>query len=105
MNPVSNTWTAVSNMSYGRYGHPAVCLPAPLNKILVMGGYGDSIAPSPLQSCELYDFVSNKWTTTTSMIYTRVYFTATYILSMNTVVAIGGSFPDNSAEIYSVSTS
>ena len=103
-NPVSNTWTAISNMNFGRYGHAAVYLPAPINKILVMGGYGDSIAPLPLQSCELYDFVSNKWTNTTSMLSKRVYFTATYLSSMNAVVAIGDGFPDGSAEIFSVLT-
>ena len=103
-NPVSNTWTAISNMNFGRYGHAAVHLPAPMNKILVMGGYGDSIAPLSLQSCELYDFVSNQWTSTTSMLSKRVYFTATYLLSMNVVVAIGDGFPDGSAEIFNVST-
>ncbi|CAF1358315.1 unnamed protein product [Adineta ricciae] len=103
-NPVSNTWTSVSNMNSGRYGHQAVYLPSPMNKILIMGGYGgDSSQTTFLQSCELYDFVSNKWTTTTPMINARVYFSAEYLLSMNMVVAIGGG-GDNSAEMFDVST-
>ncbi|CAF0959775.1 unnamed protein product [Adineta steineri] len=103
-NPVSDSWTAISNMTFGRYGHAAVYLPAPMNKILVMGGYGDSTAPLPLQSCELYDLVSNKWITTTSMINVRVYFTATYLPSMNVVVAIGGGYFGSVVEMFTVST-
>ncbi|CAF1184708.1 unnamed protein product [Adineta steineri] len=103
-NPVSNSWSAVSNMTFGRYGHQAVYLPAPVNKILVMGGYGGSTGSVGLQSCELYDFVSNQWTTTTSMINARVYFTATYLPSMNVVVAIGGGFSGSVVEIFTVST-
>ncbi|CAF0870249.1 unnamed protein product [Adineta steineri] len=67
-NPVTNIWTAVSNMTFGRYGHEAVYLPAPINKIFVIGGRGYSFEHFYLQECELYDFDSNKWTTTTSMI-------------------------------------
>ncbi|UJR18875.1 hypothetical protein I4U23_022003 [Adineta vaga] len=103
-NRVSNTWTALSNKTYGRLEHPAVYLPAPINKILVMGGYGYDGGFMPLQSCELYDFVSNKWTTTTSMLSKRVCFTATYLASMNIIVVIEDGFPDGSAEISSVST-
>ncbi|CAF4252159.1 unnamed protein product, partial [Adineta steineri] len=103
-NPVSNSWTAVSNMTFGRLGHAAVYLPAPMNKILVMGGYDYNGNFIPLQSCELYDFVSNKWTITTSMINIRVYFTATYLPSMNVVVAIGGGYTTNVVEIFTVST-
>jgi hypothetical protein len=101
-NPVTNNWTSVSNMNFGRYGHQAVYLSTPINKILVMGGYGDD--NTPLRSCELYDFVSNKWTITTSMISLRTDFTATYLSSMNIAVAIGGSYSGNSAEMFSAST-
>ncbi|CAF1071963.1 unnamed protein product [Adineta steineri] len=103
-NPVSNSWSAVSNMTFGRYGHAAVYLPAPMNKILVMGGYGGSTGSVGLQSCEFYDLVSNQWTTTTSMINARVYFTATYLPSMNVVVAIGGGYVGSVVEMFTVST-
>ncbi|UJR18040.1 hypothetical protein I4U23_004941 [Adineta vaga] len=100
--PATNSWTAVGNMNFGRYGHQAIYLPAPINKILVMGGYGTSY--SILQTCELYDFATNQWTITTPMINGRTYFTATYLPSLGKVVAIGGSFPDKSAEMFTPST-
>jgi hypothetical protein len=102
-NPTTNNWTAVGNMSVGRYGHQTIYLPAPTNKILVMGGYGNDY--SFLRTCELYDFATNQWTITTPMINGRTYFTATYLPSLGKVVVIGGSnYPDKSAEMFTPST-
>ncbi|CAF0960666.1 unnamed protein product [Adineta steineri] len=103
-NPVNNSWAAVSNLTFARFAHQAVYLPAPVNKVLVMGGVGENNSYTVLQSCELYDFVSNKWTVTTSMNNPRSHFTATYIPSMNVVVAIGVSDQNSAAEIFNIST-
>jgi hypothetical protein len=104
-NPVSNTWTAVSNMTLCRYGHAAVYLPAPENKILVMGGFGGrENFFSNSQTCELYDVTTNKWTLTTPMTDKRVYFSAFYLPSLGKVVAIGGGVTGQWAEIYTVIT-
>ncbi|CAF4401542.1 unnamed protein product, partial [Rotaria sp. Silwood2] len=88
-NPTTNTRSTISSMNTARYGHQAIYLPAPSNKLLVMGGVGNNSVM--LQSCELYDFASNTWTYTTSMIEKRVYFTATYLPSLSKVLAIGGT--------------
>ncbi|CAF4757019.1 unnamed protein product [Rotaria sp. Silwood1] len=103
-NPTTNTWSTVSSMNTARYGHQAIYLPAPSNKLLVMGGYGNNSVM--LQSCELYDFGTNTWTYTNSMIEKRVYFTATYLPSLSKVLAIGGTGTlYGSAEMFTISSS
>ncbi|CAF4412571.1 unnamed protein product, partial [Rotaria sp. Silwood2] len=102
-NPTTNTRSTISSMNTARYGHQAIYLPAPSNKLLVMGGVGNNSVM--LQSCELYDFASNTWTYTTSMIEKRVYFTATYLPSLSKVLAIGGTATlYGSAEMFTVSS-
>ncbi|CAF4844615.1 unnamed protein product, partial [Rotaria sp. Silwood1] len=103
-NPTTNTWSTVSSMNTARYGHQAIYLPAPSNKLLVMGGHGNNSVM--LQSCELYDFGTNTWTYTNSMIEKRVYFTATYLPSLSKVLAIGGTGTlYGSAEMFTISSS
>ena len=104
-NPTTNSWTSVSSMNTARGGHQAVYLPSPWNKILVMGGYTSNSLPA-LFSCELYDFATNTWTNTTSMIHSRVYFSAIYLPSLDKVVVMGGAYSGgyNAAAMYTVST-
>ncbi|CAF1368391.1 unnamed protein product [Rotaria sordida] len=102
-NPTTNTWSTVSSMNTARCGHQAIYLPAPSNKLLVMGGYGNNSIR--LQSCELYDFASNTWTYTTSMLEKRVYFAATYLSSLGKVLATGGTGTlYGSAEMFTISS-
>jgi tetratricopeptide (TPR) repeat protein len=64
--PASNTWTAAASMATARVHHVAVLLPD--GKVLVAGGSdGNSQASNALASAELYDPVSDTWSSAGSM--------------------------------------
>jgi hypothetical protein len=115
--PAHDTWIPVATLSIARYWHNAVLLPAdtshPSGQVLVMGGVGNVSASPTLTSNELYDPVTNLWTTTPYSFTTgRSTFTSTLIApcasySNGCVLSTGGygnfsiSNALNSSELYS----
>jgi N-acetylneuraminic acid mutarotase len=105
-NPVSNSWSSAAPMSTPRIGHTATLLPN--GKVLVANGaccwYGRGF-PDPSASAEVYDPVSNSWSSTGSPTTYRASHTASLLPSGEVLVA-GGAGAENdllssmSAEIY-----
>ena len=94
-------FSAVAPMHQARFGHTATLLQD--GKVLVTGGgtISDLLATS-----ELYDPVSNSWSSTGSLKTAREYHTAT-LLTSGKVLVVGGSqfgVPLQSAEIYDPAT-
>lgn len=103
--PASATWSAASDMAFYRYGHTATMLPN--GKVLVAGGEGTAVVggcgPNCLQklsSSELYDPVTNTWTTLPDMHAPRAWATATLLNNGLVLVAGGVSVYDPTAENY-----
>ena len=50
--PSSGQWALTAQMSYGRFGHSASCLPS--GEVLVAGGARPVSHPAPVSSAEIY---------------------------------------------------
>ena len=107
--PSSNSWNSAGNTGAARVGHTATLLAS--GRVLVAGGIGAGGAGCPTYVCanaELYDPVSNSWTSAASMNVGRTLSTATLLPSGKVLVAGGGDgtgtveFVD--AEIYDPGT-
>ncbi len=100
--PVNGSWTFTGSLNIGRFDHTATLLPN--GKVLVAGGYSQTIVPSILASAELYDPVSGIWTVTGSLNVARGQYTATLRPDGKVLVAGGyngdGSAGSSSAELY-----
>jgi hypothetical protein len=100
-NPVSNSWSSAGSMITPRESHTATLLPG--GKVLVAGGYYfDGTTLHSLSAAELYDPVSNSWSSAAAMIIGRDYQTAT-LLPNGKVLVVGGehvSTPLATAELY-----
>jgi N-acetylneuraminic acid mutarotase len=90
------TWTTVGSLNTARNQHTATVLPD--GKVLVVGGYGGVVLPSPgvvpssgvsYSSAELYDPISRAWTPTGSLHSGRYCHTAT-LLPNGKVLVVGG---------------
>jgi hypothetical protein len=82
---VTDTWIPTANMATDRALHTATMLPN--GKVLVAGG--NSPAPSPTGSAEIYDPVTATWTATGNMTVPRQSHVAT-LLPNGTVLVAGG---------------
>ena len=102
--PKTGTWSAAGTLSVARYGHTATLLKS--GKVLVAGGCTASGCSSRTAVSELYDPVSNSWSTTGSLNTAR-YYHAAVLLKSGKVLAIGGSAgtPTTSCELYDPLTS
>jgi hypothetical protein len=99
---VAGTWTATSNsMSDKRFAHAATLLSFLDGHESVLVSGGSSGGSNILASTELYDPVSDTWTTTGSLNHARMSHTATQLFDTQ-VLATGGSQSGNlsSAELY-----
>ena len=104
--PAANAWTAAGALTVGRRLHTATLLPG--GKVLVAGGTsGITAVPSPsLNTAQLYDTVSNTWSSAGSMVGVRAYHTAN-LLNNGRVFAAGGGNGSTSlatAELYNPNT-
>jgi IPT/TIG domain/Galactose oxidase, central domain/Kelch motif len=111
-NPTTNTWTATSNMSIGRYYATATLLGN--GTVLVVGG--DNIVPnmnsgmgsSPLTSAEIYNPATGSWQSAGNAATGHVWATASLLPSGQVLVA-GGSLSGccggvTGADLYTPST-
>jgi N-acetylneuraminic acid mutarotase len=80
-------------MTDGRFGHPAIYLPA-VRKVLVVGGIitAGRGQYAPLGYCEFYDVDTQAWVPTGSLVSPRKGHQAT-LLNDGTVLASGGDIP------------
>jgi len=83
--PVTQVWTAVGNLTYGRYTPTATLLAD--GKVLVVGGVSASTGFQ--NTAELFDPSTGVWTLTGSLFYYRFGHTATR-LNDGTVLVTGG---------------
>lgn len=97
--PTKGTWSSAGSLSVARFGHTATVLAN--GKVLVAGGCTSSICSSDTAVSELYDPVSNSWSTTGSLNNARFYHLAVR-LKTGKVLAIGGAAPtpSTSCELY-----
>jgi N-acetylneuraminic acid mutarotase len=103
--PVTNTWSSAGSMATARNGHTATLLNN--GKVLVTGGSNDSGGSLlVLSSAELYNPVTDTWSSAGSMATARFIHTATLLGNGKVLVTggrnnSGGSVSDlSSAEIY-----
>jgi hypothetical protein len=107
--PVSNTWSSAGTMSTPRVDHSATLLPS--GKALVAGGYIPvqvGSLPTATAIVDIYDPVSNSWSSPAPMSTPRIDHTATLLPSGKVLVANGAccyygrgfAVPSASAEIY-----
>ncbi|HEX2119288.1 MAG TPA: kelch repeat-containing protein, partial [Acidimicrobiales bacterium] len=108
----TGVWQSSGSMNQARRGHRAVLLGD--GRVLVAGGISEG---ELLSSAEIYDPATGRWTTTAPMSVPRLGNTLT-LLSNGNVLATGGTSadtaagagggqtirPDNTAEIYNVTT-
>ena len=97
--PITDNWTMTESMSQGRFWHTVSVLPNV--KVLVTGGgtYTQDSSLQPLDTCELYDPLTEKWSMTSSMHTARVYHTAT-ILPNGKVLVVGNEDDYVTPELY-----
>jgi N-acetylneuraminic acid mutarotase len=100
--PASNTWSSAGSMATPRQRHTATLLSN--GKVLVAGGAADENNSIPLSSSELYDPVSNTWSSAASLATARDSHTAT-VLANGKVLVAGGEYGNpsvvlSSAELY-----
>jgi N-acetylneuraminic acid mutarotase len=101
--PGSGIWTATGSMATARVDHTATRLAD--GRVLVASGHGPGSDPEPLDSAELYDPASERWTATGSMAEASFYHTAT-LLPDGTVFVADGFNADGlaTAELYDPSS-
>jgi hypothetical protein len=86
--PTSGTWSSAGSLSVARFGHTATLLQG--GKVLVAGGCTASNCSTDTAVSEIYDPVSNTWSTTGSLNTARYYHTAVQ-LKTGKVLVIAGS--------------
>jgi N-acetylneuraminic acid mutarotase len=103
--PNTNRWSAAASMSSGRARHTATGLPD--GRVLVVGGQSFTLRdgglfPNQSLGAEVYDPVTNHWSSTAPMLQDRVGQSATLLRDGRVLVAGGGDgfTPSSSAEIY-----
>src|SRR5262249_10161642 len=93
--PSTGSWSSAGSLTNRRYDHTATLLPS--GKVLVIGGWGpyaDSTG-TELPTAELYDPVTNSWSSTGNLARGRRVPTATLLPSGKVLVA-GGISSHNS---------
>jgi len=89
--PAMNTWSPVPDMSRERIAHTATLLPS--GKVLVTGGLdAQSAQNARIATAELYDPVTNTWSSAGTLAHARDSHSAT-LLSDQTVLVAGGTGP------------
>jgi hypothetical protein len=101
--PATGAWSPAGALGVPRFGHTASLLTN--GKVLVTGGCTTSTCSTDTAASELYDPVSNSWSTTGSLNTARYYHTAVR-LSGGKVLAIGGiaGGATSSSELYNPAT-
>ncbi|MFP2905930.1 Kelch repeat-containing protein [Pyxidicoccus sp. 3LFB2] len=96
-NPNTNTFSPTGAMVTARRGHKAVLLPS--GQVLAVAGYGTTAHTSALQSAELYNPSTGRWTATGSLTTASGSVTAT-LLDDGRVLAINDDGLVAAAEVY-----
>ncbi|WP_437573860.1 kelch repeat-containing protein [Sorangium sp. So ce887] len=99
--PSTNKWKASGSMSVSRYRHQATLLPS--GKVIVEGGFPYFPPGSTSSTVDLYNPLTNTWSTTASMSTSRYDHTSTPLTSGKVLVAGGVNdfgATDGTSEIY-----
>ena len=102
LNAPNPTWRYVAPMASPRKQHVATILPN--GKVLVIGGHsgpGKDNPAYPVYPAELWDPVTETWTTLASMATYRGYHSTAFVLPDGRVVSAGGEDVGANAEIFS----
>lgn len=90
--PGTNGWTPTGNMAYSRFDHSLTLLPN--EKVLAAGGTGyrssDAVHPSTLDTAELFDPSTGRWTPVPRMLTARTGHGAVYLADRKKVLVAGG---------------
>ena len=95
--PSTGAWTITGNLNQGRAYHTATLLTT--GKVLVAGGFFVDGLPNTTDRSELYDPATGTWSNTGNLNSARRFHTATLLLN-GKVLAAGGTFGINTAELY-----
>lgn len=95
--PSTGAWSSAGSLSVARFGHTATLLQG--GKVLVAGGCGASDCSANTAVSEIYDPVSNTWSTTGSLNTSRYYHTA-MLLKTGKVLVVTGATTTTSCELY-----
>jgi len=96
--PVTGTWSFTGNLNASRIFHSVTVLPD--GRVLVTGGYTDNwvpanggfaASPTSLNSAELYDPATGRWSVTANLNTTRNFHTGT-LLPNGKVLVAGGDY-------------
>jgi N-acetylneuraminic acid mutarotase len=87
--PTSRTWTPGPSLAHGRWGHQAITLKG--GRILVVGGFDSGNPGRPLDSAELLDPATGRWTAAGSIGAPRMQFTVTPLIDGRAILAGGVS--------------
>jgi galactose oxidase-like protein len=101
--PATDMWTPTSQMTTPHHGGGVAVTLLPFGKVLVAGGQGaDPEPPGVVDSVQLYDPATARWTPSGAMATARTFFTATLLPSGAVLFAGGGGAGGliSSAEIY-----
>ena len=102
LNVPNPTWRYVAPMASPRKQHVATILPN--GKVLVIGGHsgpGKDNPAYPVYAAEMWDPVTETWTTLASMATYRGYHSTVFVLPDGRVVSAGGEDVGANAEIFS----
>jgi WD40 repeat protein len=102
-NPATGTWSITGSLATARNSHTATLLPS--GKVLVAGGGIDAPGGGVLDSAELYDPATGRWSITGSLTTPRGGHTATLLPSGEVLIAGGDDINFlASAELYDPAT-
>jgi N-acetylneuraminic acid mutarotase len=104
-NPATGTWSVTGSLGTARDSHTATLLAN--GKVLVAGGYiftANYHGTRLLDSAELYDPATGKWTPTGNLTFARYSHTATLLSNGQVLVAGNNGDASNSAELFDPAT-
>jgi hypothetical protein len=96
--PTTGLWSSAGSLSVPRFGHTATLLTS--GKVLVTGGCTSSTCSIYTAVSELYDPLSNTWSTTDTLNTARYYHTALRLKTGKVLVIGGASGTNTSCELY-----
>lgn len=100
--PATGKWRGLRTMHDGRWGHAAVLLPT--GKVLISGGVLDGTPANPYAAgSELFDPLTENWSSAGRMVVPRSSHSAT-LLPSGKVLAAGGAGAGNATELFDPAT-
>ena len=100
--PLTEKWTTVDSLNESRFEHSAILLSD--NKVLVSGGTDFSNPTNPWKnSCEVYDYNTDKWNMVTPMYNARNNHSSVFLIN-GQILFVGGNHGSDTWELYDIQT-